>query len=406
MAPFKLKLFGLLYFVQGMPYGLQSSLLPIYLRTSGLTFTKISLTKLLYFPWLLKILWAPFVDQYGTKRKWLLCSMFGLFLCCLVMSRLTPAVDFPAMAFILLLMNFFASVQDIAVDGIAVHLLSSEDIGYGNTIQVVAYKMGSLLAGAGLLTVMDYIGWNTVFVVFCFAYVIAIIISYFTPELEDTSEAKNRLFVLKPCKILGEVLKVPGTIWNLIYVIIYKLGEQASVSMFPMFLLEHGFSPAELGFWNGIVAMGFSIFGSCIGGILMPKYNVYSLITILFVMRLGNLSLQTLLLLWFYYDSFIVKGAAVLSIILQHFLSGLITTLTFSIMMLCTQKADNRIQATHYTFLASFEVLGKLTFSAVAGILVDRIGFPSSFCIFLLLSFLALLHVLNPTEILSKQSEQ
>lgn len=225
MAPFEMKLFGLLYFVQGMPYGLQSNLLPIYLRTFGLSFTKISLTKLLFFPWSLKILWAPFVDQYGTKWKWLLCSMFGLFLCCLVMSRLIPERDFPAMAFILLLMNFFASIQDIAVDGIAVRLLRSEDIGYGNTIQVVAYKMGSLIAGAGLLTVMDYIGWNMLFIIFCVVYAAAMFFSYFIPEEEDTSETKNSIPVLNPCKILGEILKVPGTVWNLIYVMIYKLGK-------------------------------------------------------------------------------------------------------------------------------------------------------------------------------------
>ncbi|XP_069786961.1 major facilitator superfamily domain-containing protein 3 isoform X2 [Narcine bancroftii] len=345
MELFKLKLFGLLYFVQGMPYGLQSSLLPIYLRTFGLSFTKISLTKLLYFPWLLKILWAPFVDQYGTKWKWMLCSMLGLFLCCLTMSGLAPDTDFSAIAFVLLLMNLFASVQDIAVDGIAVHLLSNEDVGYGNTIQVVAYKMGSLLAGAGLLTVMNYISWNILFITFCIIYAVAMIFSYFTPEPENASEIKDRLPVLNPCEILGEILKVPGTVWNLIYLILYKLGEQGAIGMFPMFLLEHGFSQAELGFWNGIVATGFSIFGSCFGGILMPTYNVFSLIMILFLMRLGNLSLQILLLLLFHDESFIMKGAAVLSIILQHFLSGLITALTFSIMMLCTREADKRIQS-------------------------------------------------------------
>lgn len=64
------------------------------------------------------------------------------------------------------------------------------------------------------------------------------------------------------------------------------------------------------------------------------------------------------------------------------------------------------LQATHYTFLASAEVLGKVLFSTIAGILVDRIGFPSSFCVFLLLSGLSLLHVLNPPEILSKQHKQ
>ncbi|XP_067839178.1 major facilitator superfamily domain-containing protein 3 [Heptranchias perlo] len=406
MATFKLKLFGLLYFVQGLPYGLQSSLLPIYLRTVGLSFTKISLTKLLYFPWLLKILWAPFVDQYGTKQKWLLSSMCGLIICCLIISRLPPKTDFLAMAFTLLLMNFFASIQDIAVDGIAVRLLSNEEVGYGNTIQVVGYKMGALIAGAGLLTVMDQIEWDMLFIMFAVIYVVAIIFACFTPEPERTSETKIRLPVLNPREILGEVLRVPGTVWTLIYVIIYKLGEQGAVSMFPMFLLENSFSPAELGLWNGIVAMGFSIFGSCLGGLLMPKYNAFSLIMILFFLRIANLSFQMLLLLLFQSESLTMKGAAVLSIILQHFLSGLITTLTFSIMMLCTQKAKERIQATHYTFLASFEVLGKLTFSAIAGILVDWIGFPSSFCIFLLLSCLAVLHVLKPPDLLSEQKKQ
>ncbi|GCB68388.1 major facilitator superfamily domain-containing protein 3 [Scyliorhinus torazame] len=406
MASFKLKLFGLLYFVQGIPYGLQSNLLPIYLRTIGLSLTKISLTKLLYFPWLLKILWAPFVDQYGTKQKWLLSSMFGLFLCCLIMSRLHPKTDFTAMSFVLVMMNFFASVQDIAVDGMAVRLLSSEEVGYGNTIQVVGYKTGSLVAGAGFLTVMDHISWDMLFIVISVIYVVAIICACFTPEPPRTSESEATLPVLNPRQILKEVFRVPGTIWTLIYVVIYKLGEQGTVSMFPLFLLEHDFSASELGFWNGLVAMMFSICGSCLGGMIMPKYNAFSVILVLFLMRAANLSFQTLLLIMFQSEYLIMKGAAVLSIILQHFLSGLITTLTFSIMMLCTQKAEERIQATHYTLLASFEVLGKLTFSAIAGILVDRIGFISSFCIFILLSCLAIFHVLKPADLLPEQKRE
>ncbi|XP_078070677.1 major facilitator superfamily domain-containing protein 3 [Mustelus asterias] len=406
MASFKLKLFGLLYFVQGIPYGLQSNLLPIYLRTIGHSLTKISLTKLLYFPWLLKILWAPFVDQYGTKQKWLLSSMFGLFLCCLIMSRMNPKTDFPTMAFVLMMMNLFASVQDIAVDGMAVRLLSNEEVGYGNTIQVVGYKTGSIVAGAGFLTVMDYISWDMLFMMISVIYVVAIICACFTPEPPRMPESGTVLSVLNPYEILKEVLRVPGTTWILIYVIIYKLGEQGSVSMFPLFLLEHDFSAAELGFWNGIVAMGFSILGSCLGGIIMPKYNAFSIILVLFLMRVLNLSFQTSLLLVFESEPLIMKGAAVLSITLQHFLSGLITTLTFSIMMLCTQKAEERIQATHYTFLASFEVLGKLTFSVIAGFLVDRMGFPFSFCIFVLLSCLAILLVLKPPDLLPEQKRE
>ncbi|CAG06887.1 unnamed protein product [Tetraodon nigroviridis] len=93
----------------------------------------------------------------------------------------------------------------------------------------------------------------------------------------------------------------------------------------------------------------------------------------------------------------LVKGLAVLSLSLQHFLGGLITTLTFTTMMHCSQRADEGLQATHYSFLATLEVLGKLTFSAVAGGLVDWFGFQVAFLLFLTLSAGTALHVWTAT---------
>lgn len=54
-------------------------------------------------------------------------------------------------------------------------------------------------------------------------------------------------------------------------------------------------------------------------------------------------------------------------------------------------------QATHYSFLATLEVLGKLTFSAMAGGLVDCFGFEVAFLLFLSLSAGTALHVWTAT---------
>lgn len=51
-------------------------------------------------------------------------------------------------------------------------------------------------------------------------------------------------------------------------------GEQGTTTMFPLFLLDHGFSTQQLGFWNGVVAMVFSITGSSLGGQLMSKQRL------------------------------------------------------------------------------------------------------------------------------------
>lgn len=54
-------------------------------------------------------------------------------------------------------------------------------------------------------------------------------------------------------------------------------------------------------------------------------------------------------------------------------------------------------QATHYSFLATLEVLGKLTFSTVAGGVVDWLGFQVAFLLFLTLSAGTALHVWTAT---------
>ncbi|KAJ6661520.1 hypothetical protein lerEdw1_014430 [Lerista edwardsae] len=440
-------LLGMLYFIQGIPYGLQSGLLPIYFRTLGLSFTKISLAKMLYVPWVLKVFWAPVVDQCFTKKAWLLLTIGGLVLACLACSFLTPEADFHLVAAVLLLMNLFASVQDIAVDGLAIQLLGQDQIGYGNTIQVVAYKLGSVLAGGGLLTFLHLLGWGPLFVYLAILYTLAVLCiwnSSLTPR-HSPSESRTKDRNLNPWKILQELVCVPGTSWAAGFVLIYKLGEQGATSMFPLFLLDRDFSPQKLGFWNGIVAMVFSIAGSSLGGHLMSKQRncvslavpgqaghgvlvvlieliglavpgwaeavmdavftsawgqkrkglqPLSLLRALLVLRCCSLVFQILLMGTYREHSFIFEAAAVLSICLQHLIAGLITTVTFSIMMQCTQKAEQSIQATHYSFLATLEVLGKMIFSAMVGSLVDWLGFFHAFCIFLAFSFASILYTL------------
>ena len=66
-----LTLLGALYFAQGLPFGFFTQALPVVLRESGFSLVKISATGVLFLPWALKFLWAPYVDRYGSRRRWL-----------------------------------------------------------------------------------------------------------------------------------------------------------------------------------------------------------------------------------------------------------------------------------------------------------------------------------------------
>ncbi|KAH0617367.1 hypothetical protein JD844_015452 [Phrynosoma platyrhinos] len=263
----KYVILGMLYFVQGIPYGLQSGLLPIYFRMVGLSFTKISLAKVLYAPWMFKVMWAPLVDHYFAKKTWLLLTMLGLVLACLACSFMSPEVNFLPVALIFLFMNFCASIQDIAVDGVAIQFLDFEEIGYGNTIQVVAYKLGSVMAGGGLVAFLYHLGWRAIFVYLAVVFALAIVLTWFSDlklrRGRPSMDSFIRVGTVNPWSILRELFHVPDTRWTAC--------EQGSINMFPLFLLERDFSPQELGFWNGIVAMVFSIAGSSLGGHLISR---------------------------------------------------------------------------------------------------------------------------------------
>ncbi|KAJ8304853.1 hypothetical protein KUTeg_018436 [Tegillarca granosa] len=419
-----------LYFIQGLPYGLQSKFLPVYFRTHGMSLTDIGFFKLLLTPWMCKALWAPLVDRYGTKNKWLIWSMLGLVLTC-IMGSFTPPEYLLELACVLFLFNLLTSTQDIAVDGIAVQVLSTSELAYGNIAQVVGYKLGAIFGGGILTWLSEHLDWMVMFLCISLVYLISIFfVKIFIPTTYKTSieiivseDSKNDLgqHVTKSKENvpkLGElsvedkednppedrnwliehlvsVYKSPNTSWLMLFVLIYKLGEQGSLSMTPLFLIDKKFSASQVGFWTGVVGQVVSIVGSVIGGWMISNWGSYTgkskhdaaksqklhrLITKVTqvnqkVMQLNHKS-----------DTV----GSVLCMCSMLILSGVVTTATFTMMMQCSQMAQQTIQATHYTTIATLEVLGKLTFSVLTGSLTDILGYYYVFIVFVILTLFVL----------------
>src|SRR5262249_32041432 len=156
-----------LYFTQGLPFGFQALALPVYLRQSGVALTTIGFLSALAAPWIIKPVWGPLVDRYGTRRRWIVPLQGGLALTCAA-AALSPPTSHAGMVGLLalvFLMNLFAATQDVAVDGLAVDLLRPEDLGAGNTAQVVGYKVGMLTGGGVLVGLSADIGWRGLFLI-------------------------------------------------------------------------------------------------------------------------------------------------------------------------------------------------------------------------------------------------
>ena len=175
-----------LYFIQGLPYGVQIYFLPIYLRTRGIDLTTVGLLRLLQVPWMLKVLWAPLVDVYLTRSQWLLGSIVALAASCLLSGFCPPEGLGSTAIVVLFLWNVFASLEDVAVDSVAVMLLSEHELGAGNVSQVVGYKLGAAFAGGVLALIVGVTGWLGICIALAAVYTEAAMLVFVSPLLRLT----------------------------------------------------------------------------------------------------------------------------------------------------------------------------------------------------------------------------
>lgn len=157
-------LLAALYFAQGLPYGFFTQALPVVLRESGFSLFAISATGVLFAPWALKFLWAPYVDHYGTRRRWLLTLQLLSAAVTLGLAALDLGSSLRWLLIGIAVVNAISATQDIATDGLAVQLLGPRERGVGNGIQVGAYRIGMIVGGGALLWLFSIAGWRALFV--------------------------------------------------------------------------------------------------------------------------------------------------------------------------------------------------------------------------------------------------
>jgi MFS family permease len=393
ISPRKLGLLSALYIVQGMPFGFQSTALPVYLREEGVSLKTIGFLSALALPWALKALWAPLVDRYGSARlgrrkSWILPMQAGLTVTCATAAFVPMSTGLPALLALVFLMNLFAATQDIAVDGLAVDLLTREELGLGNTAQVVGYKVGMMAGGGGLLAwLFGRISLQAIFLVMAGLSLAVFVVTALSREPPPSASGAERMRWGEVLGRLKAALLLPGAVWVLLFIGTYKLGETMSDVLYKPFLVDAGFSTEQILVWVGTWGTVASIAGSLVGGWAVSRMRLLDAVALTATLRLGPLVGRWALATW---------GATtpgVLGVTLaEEFFGGALTTAMFAFMM---SRVDRRIGATHFTLLASAEVLGKVPGGGLAGVLAQDAGWSYArvFLLGILLSvaFLALL---------------
>jgi PAT family beta-lactamase induction signal transducer AmpG len=150
------------YFAEGYAYAIVNNLADILFKELGASLQVVGLTALFHLPWNLKFLWAPFVDDYETKRRWLIAIEVALTAVVVLLGLLAAAggVSLLPLAVGFLVLGLLSATHDIAIDGFYLEALDERDqsnfVGY----RAAAYKIAVVLVGGPLIYACARLGWT------------------------------------------------------------------------------------------------------------------------------------------------------------------------------------------------------------------------------------------------------
>lgn len=361
-----------LYFAEGFPYGVFLEVWPVYFRVHGVSLKGIGLLSLLGAPWTLKFLWAPFVDRYGDRRRWIaacLLAMAGLLALHPVLDASHPG---PLLWTVLLMFTLASATQDVAIDAHTIGFVPKEEMGAANGIRVSAYRIAMIASGGGIVLGAGRFGWTPLWIAGAVLLVLLSASMLRAPAAALRAEERRRFF-----RPLAEWIGRPGSLVAVAFILLYKLGDQAITPMIKPFWVDRGLTLAEIGLVSTSLGVVFTILGALLGGFLTTRWGLLRALFILGIAQVvPNLGYAAC-------AAFRAShGAIYAASIAESFGQGLGTAAFLTLLM---RLCDKEHAATQYALLSALFSLTRHLSGAASGFAAHHFGYALFFaCTFLL----------------------
>lgn len=369
---YKIALLIALYVAQGLPFGFFTLALPVLLREAGFSLKAISALSLLSLPWVLKFLWASWLDHTGSRRTWLLTFQVASIVGALLLSQASLDENFALLMVAAFAFNIVAASQDVITDGLAVRMLDPRERGLANAIQVGAYRFGMILGGGLLLKVFARTDWQITFV--CMAALLALTM---IPTLALREPAEPPLAPkYTPAQLAaGWALRLvqPGMLGFAVIILLYRLGDQMVSTLLGPFLIDQGLDKEAIALMKGTVGSGTSLFGALLGGWLAFSTGRRTAVLVSGVAQAASYTLYIAAALG-------LGGVNLLWVatICEGIIGTMATVALFTLMM---DAADPEHAGTDYTLFASLVVLMSAIGNFSGGALADATNYATAFSV-------------------------
>ena len=363
----------------GLPLALTGGTLQAWMRSEGVDLSTIGYFALVGLPYTLKFLWAPLMDRFplskiGRRKSWMLVTQVLLIFSILGMAFTQPRDNLQMVAILAILVSFFSASQDIVLDAWRREILPNEELGLGSSVHVAGYLFAfRMLSGALALILSEFLPWSSVYSLMAAVIGLGVLATLLCeePQIEASLPKTFRESVLEP---FVDYFSKPGAILILLFIVLYKLGDNMASQMSIPFYLDLGFSRAEVGAISKIVGWVSLTVGGLVGGTLILRLKIRrSLILFGIFQGFSNFGFAIL--------AEIGKNLTALSAVIavENFAIGMGTTAFVAYLASLTNK---KFTATQYALLTSFMGVPRTLLVAPTGQMAMAMGWFGffSFC--------------------------
>jgi len=381
----RLWLAALMGFAGGLPLMLTLTVLQAWLSQEGVSLATIGMAGLVGLPYSIKFLWAPLVDRYkpialGRRRGWLLITQLALVASIVFLGTQDPASNIWGVLSAAVCVTFFSATQDIVIDAYRRETLADDEQGLAASFYTYGYRLGMLLASAGGLILADIIGFNAVYFVMAAAMAACVVVTLVAPEPAGNAPPRTlaESFVGPFVEFFTRRDDALKALLVLVFIVIYKLGDNIASHMTIPFYLQLGFTNTEIGAIAKIFGTGALLLGIFVGGAVTLKLGLYRAMFVIGILQAASTACFVLLALAGYDRAWL---AAVIGF--ENFTVGMGSAALIAFMAALTNK---QFTATQFALLSTLATLPRSLLSAPSGFMAEALGWPQFFVVCTLLA--------------------
>jgi PAT family beta-lactamase induction signal transducer AmpG len=281
-----------IYLAESVPYTIAMAVSVVLYKDMGLSNKEIAFyTSWLYFPWVIKPLWSPFVDIFCTKRFWILAMQLAI-----GGSLACVALTIPASAFVrytlamFWIMAFCSATHDIAADGFYMLGLETPQQAAFVGVRVIFYRMATIIAEGGLVFMAGMLenhgcpvtsAWSLSFISVAAVFLALFIYHFFVlPNPQTDISApwdKSKNFLAEYFRVLTLFFRRKDILIVISFFLFYRFAEAQLVKMVVPFLRDTrvkgglGLTTADIGVIYGTAGVIALMLGGLLGGYVIYK---------------------------------------------------------------------------------------------------------------------------------------